>query len=176
MLTTQEKTKIKTKLKQDYIYSIFADNNLFQKIITNLSKPFENEQIDKVLGIEARGFILGAAVANELNKGFIVARKEGKVFKGDYDKSEVLNRSLKDYSDKRKRLEIEKNSACIEQGDKILIVDDWFETGSQGKAVIKMLEELNAKITGVSILLDEMGSETRTFFENYNLNSLVDIN
>lgn len=80
---------------------------MFQTIVENLAEPFQESKIGKVLGLEARGFILGAPVAYLLHAGSVVARKAGDLYKGEYATSDVLQEACIDYSGKEKILEIE---------------------------------------------------------------------
>lgn len=160
-------------LKQKYsIYAPFADKDLFNTIIEELAQPFQNKKIDKVLGLEARGFILGAPVAHMLRAGFVVGRKKGKLY-NDYTEKEIYSGSALDYSNTVKTIEIENNPMGIQKGDRVLIVDDWFETGGQGSVAVKLVEEAGGIVAGISIMLDDMKDEIRSKFTNYHLNALV---
>lgn len=141
-------------------------------IVEELAAPFKDKHVDKVLGLEARGFILGAPVAYLLNAGFVVARKQGKMYP-DYEGKLVHSESAVDYSGKQKTLEIENSPTGIQKRDKVLIVDDWFETGGQGHAAINLVEKAGGVVAGISIMLDDMNREIRTSFSDYFINALV---
>ncbi|MCF7866370.1 hypothetical protein K9L67_00070 [Candidatus Woesearchaeota archaeon] len=143
---------------------IYENKDSFKNLINDLSKPFKNLRIDKVAGLESIGFISGASVALKLGTGFVAVRKEGRT---PLKKKDMLIRTIKDYTGKKKTFELAKHS--IKKGDKILIVDDWIETGNQIKNVIKMIEKLGGKIVGISVLVAEKNRKTKFLFNNYNL-------
>ncbi len=174
MLTPQEKQLI-LNLKDKYsVYAVWSNAALFKRIIDELSLPFHKLKIDKVVGVEGRGFILGAAVAYKLNLGFIPIRKEGNMY-ASYKRENVLwEKSAADYAGKEKILEIEKHEKGIQKGDKVLLIDDWFEKGAQGKTAIRLIEGLGGSVVGIGIMLDEMTDEVRDFFKKYNLHTLVE--
>lgn len=156
------------------VYEFWSDAVLFKKIIDGLSGPFLQDRINKVVSIEARGFILGAPVAHTLGAGFVVARKGGKMFAGEYSKDAVYEVPLTDYTKQKKTLEIEKNPNILKAGDRVLIVDDWFETGAQGHAVVQMVEKIGAEVIGISVMLDAMSNDVRDSFKKYKLNAAIE--
>lgn len=172
MLDTRTQKKILAMKKKYSIYSPWADKRLFHLIIEELAQPFEHMRVDKVLGLEARGFILGAPVAYLLHAGFVVARKKGKMHTV-YSDQDVYSETFTDYSHTSKTLEIEKHEKGIQKGDKVVIVDDWFETGNQGHAAIRLVEKAGGSVVGISIMLDDMRNEVRNSFTNFQLNALV---
>lgn len=95
-----------------------------------------DEDVDKIIGIEARGFIFGAALAYKLNKGFIPVRKPGKL---PWDK---LSESY-DLEYGQDSIEIHKDA--LEPGEKVVIVDDLLATGGTSKACLKLVRSLEAK-------------------------------
>ena len=175
MLSTELQNEILKLKKENSIYAPFADSKYFKIICEKLAKPFENSKIDKVLGLEARGFILGGAVAYLLNAGFAVLRKGGKMYPDNYGSESVYSIETTDYSGKVKTLEIQKSEMGIKSGDRVLIVDDWFETGGQGTAAIKLVEEAGGIVAGIGIMLDDMNENIRERFLKYNLNALVKV-
>lgn len=173
MLNSDETSKILKMHENTSIYHPWSNGKIFQRIIDELAAPFIDAHIDKVVGLEARGFILGSAVAYKLNAGFVLIRKENKMFQYDYPKDLVYLERCIDYSGKEKGLEIDKNASGIEKNDKVLIIDDWFGTGGQGLASIKLVEQVGGKVAGVGIMLDDMSKEVQEKFKNYNLHSLI---
>lgn len=174
MLTDEEIKKI-LEIKEKYsIYSLWTNGILFKRVIDSLAEPFVNITINKVLGIEARGFILGSAVAYKLGAGFVVCRKGGKLTKERYPPEKVLIEKVPaDYSGKEKILEIEHHEMGIQSGDKVLLVDDWFESGSQGHAAINLIERAGGKVAGISVILDEMADHVRDTFGVFNYHALT---
>lgn len=149
------------------ITPIYVDYTLFESLIHDLSAPFTNVEIDKIVGIDALGFILSTAISFQLMKGLVLVRKEGKIPIPDLEK---VSRTFIDYSNNEKKLEL--NKSLIAKNDKILIVDDWVETGLQVKAVISMIEELGAQVVGISCVGADRNSKTEELFEKYNLRAL----
>jgi len=173
MLSQEETSKILKMHSDNSIYYPWSDGMVFQRITDELAAPFINMHVDKVVGIEARGFILGGAVAYKLNAGFVLIRKMGKMFQYNYPKNLVFLQKCVDYSGKEKGLEIDRSSSGIKKGDNVLIIDDWYGTGGQGLSAIRLVEKVGGRVTGVGIMLDEMSDETRGKFARYNLNALI---
>jgi adenine phosphoribosyltransferase len=147
---------------------IFEDAKAFSNLVNDLIKPFKNEQIDKIIALDALGFVLGGAIASKLGVGLIVARKGGKLPR---KKSNLLQKSFVDYTKTKKSFEI--NKSAIKNGEKLLLVDEWIETGSQVKAAISLVEKANGKIIGISTLGVEKNNKTKILFEKYNLKSIL---
>lgn len=173
MLTKSDKELILKMHKEISIYSPWTDRILFKKIIDELTHPFLKLEVDKVLGVEARGFILGGAVAYKLNAGFVLCRKEDRMYAYDYPKDLVLSEECVDYSGKRKVLEIETGGKGIKEGDRVVIIDDWYGKGAQGNAAIRLVERAGGKVVGVGIMLDEMSDNALRGFDQYNLHALI---
>lgn len=174
MLSQSDKKIILKMHKEISIYSPWTDGNLFKKIIDELSKPFMDLGINKVLGVEARGFILGGAVAYKLKAGFVLSRKKDKMYQYKYPKNLVFSEKCSiDYSGKTKTLEIERDGKGIKKNDKVLIIDDWYGKGAQGNAAIRLVEKAGGKVVGVGIMLDEMTDDVRKSFDSYNLHALI---
>ena len=112
------------------VTTLLLDPIAFHQTVSALAKPFEGNEIDKVVGIEARGFIFGAAVAYELNVGFVPARKAGKL------PSEVFQQHYElEYGSST--LEIHKDA--IKPNDKIIVIDDLLATGGSACAAIDLI-------------------------------------
>ena len=117
----------------------------FRKTIDELVQPYAGTKIDKVAGVEARGFILGGAVAHQLSVGFIPVRKKGKL------PSETLTQKYKlEYG--FDELEIHKDA--INPGDKILLVDDLIATGGTACAAIDLIQSAGGNVVGCSFVID----------------------
>jgi adenine phosphoribosyltransferase len=149
------------------ITPIFSDITVFESLINDLILPFKNKNIDKIIGIDAIGFVLGSAVSLKMKKGLILVRKENKIPLSEIN---ILKRSFTDYTNKEKILEINKN--LIDKNDNILIIDDWVETGEQVKAVISMVEELEATIIGISCIGFDRKEKTEDLYSKYNLRAI----
>jgi adenine phosphoribosyltransferase len=155
------------------IYSPWTDPRLFKKIIDELSRPFLKMHVDKVLSIESRGFILGGAAAYKINAGFVLCRKRNKMYAYHYYKNAVFSEECIDYSGKKKGLEIETGGKGIKEGDRVVLIDDWWGKGAQGKAAIRLIERAGGKVVGVGIMLNEMEQDAEQDFDSYNLHSLI---
>jgi adenine phosphoribosyltransferase len=143
------------------VWRLFSDADLFPELIRALADPFRDLAITKVVGIEARGFILGGAVAIELNAGFVAIRKPGGLFPG-----EKLERvTPPDYRNEQLQLRLQRES--LMGGDRVLIVDDWFETGSQALAAKSLVEAGGAHFVGASVIVDQLDPGARSRFGQF---------
>jgi adenine phosphoribosyltransferase len=121
-----------------------ADPIAFAQLIADLSGPFASTAIDCVAGIDALGFILGTAVALHLNKGFIPIRKSGKL------PVAVAVAEFVDYTGERKALELRRG--ILKPGDRVLVVDEWVETGARVQAAIDLIERERGVVAGVATI------------------------
>lgn len=110
---------------------------------------------------EAIGWILGTAIAKELGVGFIGVRKGDKL---PYAKEEIISTHFTDYSGQDKSFEISKSS--IVRNKRVLIVDDWIETGSQMKALIALLEKLDCSIIGLATIGIDINEVTQKWIDS----------
>jgi adenine phosphoribosyltransferase len=108
-----------------------------------------------VAGVEARGFILGGAVALELGVGFAAIRKAAGLFPGP----KVSRRTERDYRGNEHLLRLQREA--VSPGDRVVLVDDWAERGSQALAARVLIEECGATFAGLSIVVDQLDDETR---------------
>ena len=127
------------------ITTLLKDKDCFRESIRLLAEHYRNKAIDVVVSNEARGFIIGAALAYELRVGFVPIRKKGKLpFK-------CVNLTYK------KEYEcdtIEVHEDAIEAGQKVLLIDDLLATGGTVKANIALVEKLGGKIVGIGFLIE----------------------
>ncbi len=136
------------------ITPLLGDALGFGRAITELARRFDDIPADRVLGIEARGFIIAAPVAYRMGAGFVPVRKAGKlpwqVVREDY--------SLEYGSDK---LEIHRDA--IHPGERILVIDDVLATGGTAAATVRLVEALGGVVVGVGVLieLEELGGRAR---------------
>ncbi|MEH6557448.1 MAG: purine phosphoribosyltransferase family protein [Oceanicoccus sp.] len=149
--------------------TLFADPVVFSNLIKDLCKPFNSNEFDKVVAPESMGFILGSAIALKLKKGFIPVRKGGKL---PTLKKYIIRQSFTDYTQEKNTFEM--NRGLIEPGDKVLIVDDWIETGGQIKGIAKLLEKQGAEIVGVSLLGFNQTRKTKSISTKYNIKSIYE--
>ncbi|MFD4787718.1 phosphoribosyltransferase family protein [Streptomyces sp. NPDC058459] len=132
------------------VWAIFRDAGALAAVVAALVEPFRDEQITAVCGIESRGFLLGGAAAVELGVGFVPVRKGEGLFPGD----KVVRKSAPDYRRLRHTLRLQRSS--LGPGDRVLLVDDWIETGSQAAAVRSMVEECGSTWVGCSVIVDQL--------------------
>ena len=122
--------------------------------VEGLAAPYKGMEVDKVAGIEARGFILGSAVAVSLEAGFVLVRKAGKLpgetIGHDYD--------LEYGTD---RVEIHKDA--IKKGERVLLIDDLIATGGTASAAVQVIEQCGGEIVGVGVVIDlpDLGGSKR---------------
>jgi len=127
------------------VTTLFADARGFRMAIDQLLHPWAGEKIDKVVGLEARGFIIGGAIAHQLSKGFVPIRKKGKL------PGQTLSQAYKlEYGEAI----MEIHEDAIQPGERVLIVDDLLATGGTCGAGIKLIERLGGEIVGCSFIVD----------------------
>ncbi|MFA5096162.1 MAG: adenine phosphoribosyltransferase [Candidatus Omnitrophota bacterium] len=146
------------------ITSLIQDKIAFKKSVDLLIEQYKGKQIDKVVGVEARGFIFGAAVAHEIGAGFIPVRKKGKL----PCKAISATYELEYGTD---TLEIHEDA--IKPGEKVLIIDDLLATGGTVKAVTGLVEELKGKIQGIGFVIELVDLKGREKLKDYPVFSLV---
>jgi adenine phosphoribosyltransferase len=127
------------------VTTLFQDARGFRLAVDQLLSPFVGEQIDLVAGLEARGFILGGAVAHQLSKGFVPVRKKGKLPAKTIEQAYQL-----EYGE----AVVEIHDDAVEAGQKVLIVDDLLATGGTAEAGIKLIERLGGEVVGCAFVVD----------------------
>lgn len=127
------------------ITPVLADGKLFRESISMLCETAGGVKIDKVVGIDARGFIFAAAVADRLGAGFVPIRKKGKL---------PWKTRQTAYSLEYGESIVELHEDAILPGESILLVDDLLATGGTAAAAVKLLDELGANIIGISVLIE----------------------
>jgi adenine phosphoribosyltransferase len=122
--------------------------------IDQMLHPYAGQPIDKVVGLEARGFILGGAIAHQLGTGFVPVRKKGKL---------PGTTISQDYKLEYGEAIVEIHDDAIEAGERILVVDDLLATGGTAEAGIKLIERLGGDIVGCSFIVDlpELGGREK---------------
>lgn len=127
------------------VTTLFADARGFRMAIDQLLTPYAGMRIDKVVGLEARGFILGGAVAHQLSTGFVPIRKKGKL------PGAVIS---EEYQLEYGQAVIEVHDDALRAGERVLIVDDLLATGGTAAAGIKLCERLGATVVGCAFVID----------------------
>ena len=136
------------------VTTLFADPRGFRMCIDQMLHPYAGAPIDKVVGLEARGFILGGAIAHQLGTGFVPIRKKGKL---------PGTTISQDYKLEYGEAIVEIHDDAIEAGERILVVDDLLATGGTAEAGITLIERLGGDIVGCSFIVDlpELGGRKK---------------
>jgi adenine phosphoribosyltransferase len=134
------------------VWRLFADGPLFRRCVEALVRPYREDGLTQVAGIEARGFVLGGAAAAALGVGFIALRKASGHLPGDV----LIEATSADYKGEAGELRLQ--AKVLPPGARVVVVDDWFETGSQFRAARALLERAGATVIGASIVVDETNS------------------
>ena len=136
------------------VTTLFSDARGFRMAIDQLLHPYAGTPIDKVVGLEARGFILGGAIAHQLSVGFVPIRKKGKLPGKTVEQAYQL-----EYGE----AVMELHDDALQPGDKVLLVDDLLATGGTAEAGIRLVERLGAQVMGCAFIIDlpELGGARR---------------
>lgn len=136
------------------VTTLFADPRGFRMCVDQLLAPYAGMRIDKVVGLEARGFILGGAVAHQLSTGFVPIRKQGKL------PGQTISQS---YTLEYGEAVVEVHADAMQPGETVLIVDDLLATGGTAEAGLKLVERLGAKVVGCAFVVDlpDLGGRKR---------------
>ncbi|MCC5975017.1 MAG: adenine phosphoribosyltransferase [Rubellimicrobium sp.] len=127
------------------VTTLFGDARGFRMAVDQLLHPFAGQKIDKVAGLEARGFILGGAVAHQLGVGFVPIRKQGKL------PGQTISQS---YALEYGTAVMELHDDALMPGESVLIVDDLLATGGTAEAGIRLIESLGARVAGCAFVVD----------------------
>ncbi|QXX75582.1 adenine phosphoribosyltransferase [Methylovirgula sp. HY1] len=127
------------------ITTLLGNASAFRRAVDELVQPFAGTKIDKVAGMEARGFILGGAVAHQLSIGFIPIRKKGKLPR----KTVTIGYSLEYGVD-----EMEMHEDALVAGEKVLLIDDLIATGGTAEGAVKLLHKLGADVIAACFVID----------------------
>ena len=145
--------------------SIYINTNAFIDLLDDLLDDLEEIDCDVIAGIDAMGFVLGSALAARLRKGFLPIRKAGKLCV-DTKKVDFVN-----YSKRNQFMEI--RFPAFEAGTKVIIVDQWVETGGTMGAAIKLIEQQGGLVKGVIALAIEENDNTKKLRNDYKCFSAV---
>ncbi len=137
------------------ITTLLGNPRAFRRAIDELVHPYAGTKIDKIAGIEARGFILGGAIAHQLSSGFVPIRKKGKL---PHDTVRIA------YSLEYGVDEMEMHKDAIQPGEKVILVDDLIATGGTAEAATKLLKQMGAEIVAACFVIDlpELGGAQET--------------
>lgn len=127
------------------VTTLLRDPDGFRLAINSMALPYNDRGIDLVVGIESRGFILGAAVADRIGAGFVPVRKLGKL-------PAKTVRAIYDLEYGTDSLEMHRDA--IEPGQRVLIVDDLLATGGTARATVGLVKQLGGQVEGVAFLIE----------------------
>lgn len=136
------------------ITTMLGDAKAFRLAVDALVHPYVGTKMDQIAGIEARGFILGGAMAHQLSAGFIPIRKKGKL---PYDKVQIA------YSLEYGVDEMEMHRDAVKPGQKVILVDDLIATGGTAEAATKLLQQMGADVVAACFVVDlpELGGRKK---------------
>ncbi|XP_074536259.1 adenine phosphoribosyltransferase [Halichoeres trimaculatus] len=144
---------------------LYCNSKALSDCVKDLISPFLNDNIDLVAGIDAMGFILGTSVATVLGKGFLAIRKAGHLCVA------TENQNYSDYTGKEKTMEVRLD--VLRPGLRVLIVDQWIETGGTMKAAIQLVEKLGATVAGVAAVAIENTEGGKWIKDNYKFSHCI---
>lgn len=136
------------------ITPLLGDAHVFRLVVDQLVEPWKSQRVDRVAGVEARGFILGGAIAHQLGAGFVPIRKKGKLPHATVRVAYSLEYGLD---------EMEMHRDALSAGERILLVDDLLATGGTAEAAVKLLRSLGAQLLGACFIVElpDLGGATR---------------
>lgn len=144
--------------------TLWKDAKLNRKVTDALERRWRGKGLDKIVGIEARGFIVGAPLADRLGVGFIPARKVGKL---PGAKARIS------YELEYGRQGLEMHTDSISKGEKVLIVDDLLATGGTSKAAATLVERMGGKVVGFSFVTEVRGLNGRHKLSGYEVYTIA---
>ena len=145
------------------VTTLLGQPRAFRRAVDEMVQPYAGTRIDKVAGIEARGFILGGAVAHQLGKGFIPVRKKGKL------PSETISQEYElEYG--TDKVEIHKDA--VFDGARVLLVDDLIATGGTAEAAVKLIGRAGGNVLGASFVIELPDLGGRSRLEAYDIEVL----
>jgi adenine phosphoribosyltransferase len=147
------------------VTTLLRDPAGFRLAIDALAEPYRDAGISLVVGIESRGFILGAAVADRIGAGFVPVRKVGKLPHTTIRVSYALEYGTDS---------LEMHSDAIEQGQRVLIVDDLLATGGTARATVDLVRKLGGDVHGVAVLIELAGLKGRDKLQGENVHAVLE--
>ena len=150
----------------------WRDSWLLQRLGPALADPFQGNAVTVVVGSESRGFLLGPLTAAALGAGFVEAFKNTNG--GELADQLISRNTPPDYRDRNLTLSV--RARLLSPSDRVLIVDDWAETGGQLTAIARIIAEAGAEHVGTALLVDAMPSGTRRRLQARSLLRIEDLN
>ncbi|MEM7638892.1 MAG: adenine phosphoribosyltransferase [Pseudomonadota bacterium] len=148
------------------VTTLMAHSEAFKQAVQDMAAPFRDQNIQQVAGIDARGFILGGALAIELDAGFTALRKPGKLPWQTYSETYALEYGTD---------ELHMHTDAVDAGERILLVDDLIATGGTAEAGLKLLRQANATVVAATFLVDlpDLGGADRLRAHGVDVNTLM---
>jgi len=146
------------------VTTLLRDPEGFKLAIDAMAEPYDDQGISLVVGIESRGFILGAAVADRIGAGFVPVRKIGKLPSATIRASYALEYGTDS---------LEMHSDAIEKGQTVLIVDDLLATGGTARATVDLVRQLGGQVHGVSFLIELVALDGRARLPGENVRAVL---
>lgn len=146
------------------ITTLIKDKNAFKYVVDQIAGKYADQGVQKIVGIESRGFIFGGVVAYQLGCGFVPARKPGKL---------PAQSIREDYTLEYGSNSLEMHTDAIEPNEKVVIVDDLLATGGTALAVARLVERLKGQIIGMEFLIELDFLNGREKIRNYNIHSYL---
>lgn len=136
------------------ITTLLGNARAFRRAIDELVQPFAGSKIDQVAGMEARGFILGGAVAHQLSAGFVPIRKKGKLPHTTVSIAYSLEYGVD---------EMEVHTDAVKPGEKVILIDDLIATGGTAEGATKLLQKMGAEVVAACFVIDlpELGGRAK---------------
>ena len=150
------------------ITTLFDNKITFNYIIQLLSKRYESKELDKIVAIEARGFILGSALAHSLDLGFVPIRKKGKL-----PYKTISNTYSLEYGEDTIEIHVD----AINKNEKVLLVDDLIATGGTAQASADLVKQLNGQLYECCFIIDlpELGGSKKLLDDGHNVYSILSL-
>lgn len=146
------------------ITPLLEDGDVFKQVVDYLASKYSNQKIDKIVGIDARGFLIAAPLGYKLGTGIAIVRKKGKL------PSETI---FQEYDLEYGSNTIEMHKDSIKEGERVLIVDDVLATGGTMKAAVDLVNKLRGEIVGIEFLIELSFLNGRDKIGGYNIGVMV---
>ncbi len=173
MTTLEKDIKKAVRTVQDYpkkgipfkdLTTLWKDGKLSHRVTSAMASRWRGKKVDKGVGIEARGFIVGAPLADRLSVGFVPARKVGKL---------PARKLSQNYELEYGRQGLEIHSDSISKGERVLVVDDLLATGGTSRAAGQLVEKLGGKVVGFAFVTELAYLKGREKLSGYEVDSLA---
>lgn len=146
------------------ITTLIKNGEMLAQAVDYLYDPYRHEEIQKIVAVEARGFIFGGALSYKLNIGFVPVRKPGKL---------PADTVIEEYDLEYGKDSIEIHRDAIKKGEKVLVIDDLLATGGTAAACCRLVEKLGGNIVGLSFLIELTDLKGRDLLNKYEVFSLI---